>query len=60
MIEVRSYILHLKENIEKKYGKEAASLFFHAASDPTCDGFFQQLGVMAYKYSYFLFHFEFY
>jgi len=39
----------LKENVEKKFGKDAAQAFFNAANDHTVDGFYQKLGFFAMK-----------
>jgi len=48
-MDVKSCVLHIKDNIDKKFGKDAAQAFFNAANDTTSDGFYQKLGVIAQR-----------
>lgn len=48
-MDVKSCVLHIKDNIDKKFGKDAAQAFFNAANDVTIDGFYQKLGAIAQR-----------
>jgi hypothetical protein len=54
---IKTCVLHVKQNIQTKFGKEAADAFSKTASETSADVFYQQLGSFAVK---FVFVFNFY
>jgi len=54
-MDVKSCVLHIKDNIDKKFGKDAAQAFFKAANDTSIDGFYQNLGVIAQRSIFLIF-----
>jgi hypothetical protein len=46
---IMSCCMHIKENVERRFGAEAAKSFFSAAQEPSKEGFYSNIGALLAK-----------